>query len=152
MSRKSRKGSSGRDQPRLARQSSPALGHTASRYTGQPLSDYYPASLADIREAFSLPTVRPLIRTVLPEPDTGFQAPPRRGKRSSPAVAVRATMRSSDRVTRSPYLNATMFTPDLTARAILCAKRSIRREVIFATKSAGRGAKAPRRKRSKVKC
>lgn len=150
MSRKSRKRSGG-NQPRLARPTSTALDHTASRYAPA-LSDYYPASLEELREAFSLPTVRSLIRTVLPEPVPRFQAPPRRGKRLSPAVAVRATMRSSDRAVRSPFQNATMVTPDLTSRAILCAKRSIRREVIFATKSTGKGSRAPRRKRSKVKC
>lgn len=138
----------------LARDYYPSpLDHTArrSRVKSVPFDDVEPVSLAEIREAFSRPTVRPLIRTVLVEPET-FSAPPRRGKRQSPTLAVRATIRSTDRRTRSPYLNATMVTPQLTERALECAKRSIRREVIFATRKTGKGARSPRRTPSKVKC
>jgi hypothetical protein len=135
-------------QERLARPLSP-LDHTASRFHGDLFSDDS-VSLADIREAFSIPTVRPLIRTVLVEREP-FSSPPRK-RTASPQVPVRATFRSSDRQTRSPFLNATTLSPQLTERAILCAKRGIRREVIFATKSTGAGAKAPRRNRSKTRC
>jgi len=135
---------------RLARPTT-ALDHTASRYRdplqGLLADDYPPES-----GGFFDSPVRPLIRTVLEIPSTPYQAPPRRGKRASPTVAVRATFRSTDKAVRSPFLNATAITPQLTERAILCAKRNIRREVIFATKATGRGSKAPRRFRSKVKC
>lgn len=128
---------------------SPTLDHTASRYPRR-LSDYQPVSLADIREAFSLVSddsqVRPLIRTVLPEPA------PFRKMRQSPTRPVRATFRSSDRATRSPFLNATTVTPQLTERALECASRTIRKEVLFAKRKTGKGSRAPRRNRSKVKC
>lgn len=123
------------------------LGHTAGRFSEPDLATEEPA----FGGFFPTPTVRPLIRTVLVEP-APYQPPPRRGKRQSPTVAVRATFRSTDRSTRSPFLNATMVSPQLTERAILCAKRNIRREVIFATKRTGKGASAPRRKPSKVRC
>lgn len=151
MSRNNRKRGS---QSRLARPY--PLDHTASRYAAPvmdfDLPDYSPtASLDDLREAFSISTVRPLIRTVLPEPER-FQSPPRRGKRQSPTLPVRASFRSSDRASRSPFLTATAVTPQLTERALHCAQRGIRREVLFATKSTGKGAKSPRRQRSKTRC
>lgn len=128
---------------------SPTLDHTASRYSRR-LSDYEPVSLADIREAFSMPQTGaqydPLIHTVLPEPA------PFRKMRPSPTRPVRATFRSSDRATRSPFLNATTVTPQLTERALECASRTIRKEVLFAKRKTGKGSKAPRRQRSKVKC
>lgn len=133
-----------------ARQITYPLDHTADSY-GEPLDFAESASLPEFGEAFSRPTVRPLIRTVLVERPP-FQSPPRRGKRQSPLVQVRATIRSSDKAIRSPFGNATMITPELATRAIVCAKRNIRREVLFATKSTGKGAKAPRKNRSKVRC
>lgn len=70
--------------------------------------------------------------------------------RRSPTVVVRASGRSSQRQIKSPFLNATMFTPQVTNRAMVCARRHIRREVLFATKRTnGSGAKRPR---SKVRC
>lgn len=64
---------------------------------------------------------------------------------SSPAVAVRATGRSSDRAYRNPMLQATGITPELTERAIVCARRTIRREVLFASKRTGKGSHSPKR-------
>lgn len=130
----------------LTRPSTPALGHTVSRYRDLPTAQ----SLDDIVEAFSNPSASPLIRTVLV--DSNYQPAPRRGIRASPVVRSRATGRSSQRRVRSPFLNATTLTPQLTERAILCAKRTIRREVLFAVKRTGRGARSPRRPRSKVRC
>lgn len=125
-----------------------SLGHTA----GPSLDFYAPVSLPDIRQAFSTRPVRsPLIRTVLEIPQ-GFQPKPRRGVRQSVVVQSRATGRSSDRRTRSPFLNATMVTPQLTERALICAKRMIRKEVLFATKRTGKGAQSPRKSPSKVRC
>jgi len=124
-----------------------SLGHTV----GQP-RDYFSGHSDDPWE--SIPSripVRPLIRTVL-ENSEDFQPPPRRGKRQSPTVAVRATFRSSGKATRSPFLNATMVTPELTERAIICAKRNIRKEVLFATKRTGKGSRSTKRTPSKVRC
>ncbi|UOF80429.1 hypothetical protein [Microviridae sp.] len=99
---------------------------------------------------FSSPVRSPLIRTVLEIP---FQPkPPRRSTPRSPVAQARATGRSNDRRTRSPFLNATMVTPELTERAMICARRGIRREVLFATKRTGKGAKSPKRYKSKLKC
>lgn len=146
-----------RSQSRLARPPS-ALDHTASRFGGPVLDfdlpDYPSVSLDDLREAFSVSNpsqVRTLIRTVLPEPERSRSIKPRK-RTQSPTLPVRATFRSSDRVVKSPFLIATGNTPQLPERAIHCAKRGIRREVLFATKSTGQGAKSPRRKRSKVRC
>lgn len=128
---------------------SPSLGHTVG--SRNRLDRATPVSLADIREAFSGPVRTPLIRTVLEIPD--FQpTPPRRSTPRSVVVQARATGRSSDKAIRSPFLNATMVTPELTERAMLCARRGIRREVLFATKRTGKGARSPRRKPSKVRC
>lgn len=128
---------------RLTRPNS-ALGHTVSRFrASEPEPDYSPVPTGPVRY--------PLIRTVLVDTST-HQNPPRRGNRQSPGRQVRATFRSSDRQTRSPFLNATMLTPELTNRAIVCAGRNIRREVLFARKQTGKGSRSPRRNRSKVKC
>lgn len=131
---------------RLARRSPLSLGHTAS-----PASNVTRRTLPDFGEGFLSPTVRPLIRTVLVEREP-FNPPPRRTIRNSPTVQSRATGRSNNRKVRSPFLTAQGITPLLTERAIICAKRTIRREVLFATKRSGRGAKSPRRPRSKVRC
>ena len=128
----------------------PSLGHTVG---SRSRLDFEPSdSPADtFGGAFSRPVRTPLIRTVLEIPD--FQPPPpRRSTPASPAVRSRATGRSSDRRTRSPFLNATMVTPELTERAMICARRGIRREVLFATKRTGKGAKSPKRKPSKTRC
>lgn len=118
-----------------------SLGHTVSRSR----AFYEPFS------PFGLPPpVRPLIRTVLVDSD--FQTPPRSPGVSSPLVRSRATGRSSDRKVRSPFLNATMLMPELTERAVVCARRGIRREVLFAIRKTGKGSRSPRRKRSSVRC
>lgn len=93
----------------------------------------------------------PLMRTVLGDSLRGVtKQAPKAPLRRSPTVVVRATGRSTDRQIKSPFLNATMFTPELTNRAMECARRHIRREVLFATKRTnGSGAK---RRRSKVRC
>lgn len=123
---------------------SKSLGHTVDRLR-------FGGFDADAEEAFTAPVRSPLIRTVLEIPSSS-QPPPRRGLRSSPVVAVRATGRSSQKRVRSPFLNATTLTPQLTERAIICAKRTIRREVLFARKRTGKGARSPRRRPSKVRC
>lgn len=139
MARKNNRGSS----VRLTRPPQ-ALGHTVSRFRdSDETSDFgYLPSL--VRS--------PLIRTVLVNP-----APPspRRfqgNRKPSPILQSRATGRSSDRQTRSPFLNATMLTPELTFRAVHCAQRTIRREVLFARKKTGKGSQSPKRTRSKVRC
>lgn len=102
--------------------------------------------------AFDPPsTVRPLIRTVLVEPAIQ-QKPVISGSRESPLLRSRATGRSSDRLTRSPFLNAQTVSPELTMRALECAKRSIRREVLFATRQTGKGARSPKAPPSKWRC
>lgn len=90
----------------------------------------------------------PLIRTVLPEP----VRVPQRSQRSSPVVSSRATGRSSDVQVRSPFRGAVFLTPQLTERAIACAKRGIRREVLFATKRTAKGSGSPRKPPSKWRC
>lgn len=127
------------------RPSPQSLDHTVGLRRRHYVSDWEPIPLTPT------PVRSPLIRTVLEIPAPP-QPPPRRGSRRSPVVQVRATFRSSDRQTRSPFLNATAVTPELTERAIICAKRTIRREVLFANKQTGKGAKAPKRNLSKVRC
>lgn len=120
-----------------------ALGHTVSRFSDS------------VESPFDRPVptrpVRPLIRTVRIDSAPPSNAPTR-GRLRSPAVAVRASGRSSDQRTRSPFLNAQMITPQLANRALVCASRTIRREVLFARKQTGKGARSPRRQRSKVNC
>ncbi|QXP44149.1 MAG: hypothetical protein [Arizlama microvirus] len=133
---------------RLTRQSpNPSLGHTVSRLFGGGFST--PDDPPDL--TYPTGKVRtPLIRTVLeiPAPPN----PPRRSTPRSPVLSARATGRSSDRKARSSFLTAQGITPELTNRAIVCASRTIRREVLFARKQTGKGSKSPRRYRSKVKC
>lgn len=123
-----------------------SLGHTA----GSPFDSYELSSLPGPRQAVYNPVRSPLIRTVLV--DSVYQPRPQRGRPNSPVAQARATGRSSDRRIRSPFLNATMLTPELTERALICARRGIRKEVLFATKRTGKGAKSPKRYRSKVRC
>lgn len=126
--------------------SNTSLGHTAG-----PSLDFEPMHrLPRTRQAFSSSVRSPLIRTVLI--DSRYQPRPQRGRPNSPVAPARATGRSSDRQTRSPFLNATLLTPELTERALICARRGIRREVLFASKRTGKGAKSPKRKFSKVRC
>lgn len=129
-----------------------ALDHTAirSRAPRDIGPEYSPESEGYSPDSggFFTPSVRPLIRTVLAQP-----APQRFRKRTqSPLVPVRASMRSFGKATRSPFLNATLVTPQLADRAIVCAKRNIRREVLFAIRRTGKGSGSPRRPKSKVKC
>lgn len=144
MSRNNRKNRDRRIQDRLARHS-PALVHPASRppVASGPSDDFRPL-------VYRPPVRTPLIRTVLEIPAP--PPPPRRSTPRSPVLSARATGRSSDRKARSPFFTATGITPELTNRAIVCAGRTIRREVLFARKQTGKGSKSPRRYRSKVKC
>ena len=121
-----------------------------TRWLAQPLGH----TVSRRRPWDPIPTVRStLMRTVLGDTTDYRGSPntrPNMLRVRSPVVAVRATGRSSDRQVRSPFLNATMVTPQLTARSLICARRSIRREVLFATKRTnGSGAK---KTRSKVGC
>lgn len=135
------------------RQSPQALGHTV----GQPrdtLNFGTPPATGGFTTLRNKP-VRPSIRTVLEissPPRRAKYPAPSRGKRQSPQLAVRATGRSTDRQIRSPFLNATMLTPELTERALVCARRNIRREVIFAQRKTGKGSRSPKRIPSKVRC
>lgn len=151
MSRRNRRG--GRSGG-VARPFPSALDHPATRFRRPDWDDSGPES--DPSDAFggvfsvhhNGATVRSLIRTVLPE--RGWPVRPSRLR--SPLVPVRASMRSSGKAARSPFLNATTVTPQLAERAITCAKRTIRREVLFATRRTGAGSASPRRPKSKVKC
>jgi len=126
----------------LARRSpTQSLDHTAN---GRP--NWEPVPLSPVRN--------PLMRTVLG--DTAQRRSPslpvKPAARRSPTVAVRASGRSSQRQIKSPFLNATLLTPQLSQRAMLCARRTIRREVLFAVKRTSKGSSGSRRPRSKVGC
>lgn len=85
----------------------------------------------------------PLMRTVLGDRLAGT--------RQSPVVRSRASGRSRP---VTPMQQVRLISPELTERAMVCARRSIRREVLFAIKGTGRGAKSKRKysARSKVRC
>jgi len=87
----------------------------------------------------------PLIRTGLGASGTlrvSRQPPPvLGGSRYSPQVAVRATGRS--RVDRS--FRTVLYSKQLLPRALACAKRAIRKEVLFALNRRGKGSGATRR-------
>lgn len=85
----------------------------------------------------------PLMRTVLGDRTPGLAT------RSSPVVRSRATGRSR---LVTPWEQVRLISPELTKRAMVCARRTIRREVLFATKATGKGSKSPRGPRSKVRC
>lgn len=89
-------------------------------------------------------TVRSLIRTVLTDRD------PRTQTRSHLDVSRRAVLRSR----RSP--GPWSLNPEVipSPRAFTCARRSIRREVLFAIRGTGKGSRSPRRhtSESKVRC
>lgn len=120
------------------------LGHTATT-ARRPLLDW----------AKPIST-RTLMRTVLDDrssrsrsssfPSLQTRFPSQR----SPAVVVRASGRSSQRAARSPFLNATFYSPGLTERSMVCARRHIRKEVLFALKRTN--GKGSRGRRSKVRC
>lgn len=86
----------------------------------------------------------PLMRTV-----SGDRLP---GSRSSPVTRARSSIRSRK---LTPWESSGFVTPPmLSERSQVCARRSIRREVLFAIKATGRGS-GGRRKRtehSKVRC
>lgn len=99
----------------------------------------------------------PLMRTVLSDTGSGpwpRAVTPNRIKPAlrSPTVMVRASDRSSvlARKMQSPFLQATAVNVSIPARSIECARRNIRREVLFARK--GLSGSSPKRKRSKVRC
>lgn len=105
-------------------------------------------------------TVRPtLMRTVLGDttprgvaPNKALRMVPRPSLVRSPTVAVRASGRSSQTRVQSPFRNAVLETPQLTQRAMVCARRHIRKEVLFALKRTAKGSSGARRPRSKVRC
>lgn len=98
----------------------------------------HPASVSETQHS-----TPPLMRTV-----PGDRIP---GSRSSPLARSRASIRSR---AVTPWEQARLLSPQLTARALICARRSIRREVLFAIKGTGKGAKARRNytKSTKVRC
>lgn len=73
------------------------------------------------------------------------------GSRESPIVRSRASRRSR---LVSPWEQVNFVSPQLTERAQICARRAIRREVLFAIKGTGKGSGARRRysEKSKVRC
>jgi len=92
-------------------------------------------------------TVRRLIRTVLTDTH------PRNQTRAHLNVSRRAVLRS--RTPHDPWsADRLVSSGPLYERNFICARRSIRREVLFALKATGRGAGAPRRRteESKVRC
>lgn len=92
-------------------------------------------------------TVRPLIRTVLTDTH------PRNQTRAGLNVSRRAVLRGRTPV--NPWDPASFHSSGpLYERNFICARRSIRREVLFALNATGRGAGAPRRRtqESKVRC
>lgn len=122
-------------------QSSTTLDHTVS-----------PRRPAD-REPVS--TVRStLMRTVLGDRSPRAMSPSRPPAslrlKPSPTLAVRSSGRSYGAKAKSPFLNATLLTPEITQRAMTCARRAIRREVLFAKRGLSGG--SPKRHRSKVRC
>lgn len=68
-----------------------------------------------------------------------------------PNSQIRATLRSR---TIGPWEQISDLVPQLTQRSYLCARRSIRREVLFAIRGTGKGAKAQRKHtaKSKIRC
>jgi len=123
--------------PRKRKIRSPARGSNISQTARatRSLSQY--ASRSDKYSA------NPLISTVLDD-TTPIQRP--RGLLSSPTVSSRATQR-----TKTPYnkrFQSLLVSPQLTERSLACARRSIRREVIFALRKQGKGAQSPKRRRT----
>lgn len=130
------------------------------RYTARPLigplppyrvSHYYPPSASPtLDHPARRRTVRPLIRTVLtdttprPSPDV-----PRRA-----AGRKRAGVSSRSSVPSIAKWGIPLDAPPLPHRSIVCAKRAIRREVLFATQGTGAGSRSPRIRTldSKTRC
>lgn len=132
-----------RKQGDLARRSpTQSLDHTANRRPQ--------------REPLPLSTVRyPLMRTVLGDRMSPRIRPPAgafQPSRASPAAVVRGSTRARSTAKRlsSPFLQSTLLMQSVPERAMVCARRHIRREVLFATKRTG--GKGARRPRSKVRC
>ena len=76
-------------------------------------------------------------------------------RRASPDLAVRASFRSSFRHVKQGYVLNVVVPPSLRRRALNCAHRTIRREVLFAlNRKTGRGSGGSRRRsfRSSTKC
>lgn len=127
------------------------------RYTARPLigplppyrvSHYYPPSASlTLDHPARRRTVRPLIRTVLTDTH------PRGGTRRDLDVSRRAVLRS--RTPINPWAAYSFHSSGpLYERNFICARRSIRREVLFAIKGTSRGSGAPRRRtaNSQVRC
>lgn len=83
-----------------------------------------------------------------PVPRAGF-----RGSARSSLFSVRATLRTRS-VSPGVDVRSVIRGKELPVRALDCAKRVIRKEVLFALRRTGRGSKSPRRRRreSSVKC
>lgn len=119
-----------------------SLDHTVSRRDRGPLPS----------------TVRPLMRTVLGDTSRSrlvSSKPPRALVRvASPAAVVRASGRSVSLQTKaaSPFRQATFYKPMVPQRSLDCARRTIRREVLFATDRRRKGSGGGRRKQSKARC
>lgn len=104
-------------------------------------------------------TVRPtLMRTVLGDTTrsrvVSFKPPAALRRVASPTAVVRASARSLSLQTKaaSPFRQATFYKPEVAKRALDCARRSIRREVLFAIDRRRKGSGGGRRKQSKVRC
>lgn len=135
----------------------PAYSFRAWRSYTPPVVPYRPPPASRLRrlEHPARParrTVRPLIRTVLTD-----TLSPRRGTRTHLDAMRRAVLRSrSPSPWRTDDNNLFRFdSPPPLPRAMICAKRSIRREVLFALSRTSSGAGALRRKwtpDSNVRC
>jgi len=117
----------------ITRYSQSALVHTVSR-----------------RSRLPLPSAQfvPLIRTVLDDTTNrrvGISAPPTLPVRASGRVRPAAQRQAA----RTPWSG--MF-DSLPERALQCARRAIRREVLFATNQRRKGAGGTRRRQSEWRC
>lgn len=152
MSRRRRRAWGGYTPPRETHRPAPVWRYTARPLVG-PLPPYrgphyyQPSAPPALDHPARRRTVRPLIRTVLTD------TRPRSGTRSHLDVSRRAVLRS--RTPPNPWELASFHSSGpLYHRNFVCARRSIRREVLFAIKGTSRGSGAPRRRSpdSNVRC
>lgn len=126
--------------PDLARRNpTKSLGYTAqSGFRAVPLSK---------------PQYAPLMRTVLGDTVTTRPASIHRGRMFSPSLPVRASGRvqGRDKLVSLEYPLG-QVPVEMPRRAVECAKRQIRREVLFATDRTSRGSRSPRRPKSNWRC
>lgn len=134
--------SKGGKRSRSTRATSPStLDHTVDRASRRPYGRSTPTLM---RTALSDTGPMPSIGSVrLPDIKPGIR---------SPTVVVRASGRSRriQAKMRSPFLQATMHQVAIPERSFVCARRAIRREVLFARK--GLSGSSPKRRRSHVRC